>query len=53
MRKAKVLTPEEIEAKRVKSVAQHKEWRRNNPEKQQAIMERFWKKKVAAFNKGY
>jgi len=36
-------TPEQ---KRARSTEKHREWRANNPEKQQAIMQRFWEKKV-------
>jgi len=46
VRKAKVLTPEESEAKRIKSVEWHREWRKNHPKEQQAIMDRYYKKKA-------
>ena len=39
-------TPEQ---KRARSTEKHREWRANNPEKQQAIMQRFWEKKVKQF----
>lgn len=39
-----------VEQKRARATEMHREWRRNNPEKQKAIMERFWAKKVAAYN---
>lgn len=50
-RPRKVKTPEEIaiekEKARLRSNQWHKEWRRNNPDRQALIMERFWKKKAA------
>ena len=36
-------TPEQ---KRARSTEMHKQWRKDNPEKQKAIMERFWAKKA-------
>lgn len=37
-----VLTAEQ----KARSAAWHKNWRETHPEKQQAIMQRFWEKKV-------
>ena len=34
------------EQKRARSTEMHKQWRKDNPEKQKAIMERFWTKKA-------
>lgn len=42
----KIKTPEEIQADKAKKARQHKEWRKNNPEKQQAIWDRFYAKKI-------
>jgi hypothetical protein len=42
-----IKTPEQ---KRARSTEKHREWRKANPQKQQAIMQRFWEKKVAAYN---
>lgn len=41
---------QQILDKKAKSAAWHKQWRDKNPEKQQAIMERFWLKKAAKFS---
>jgi len=41
----RVLTPEQ----KSHSAAWHKNWRDTHPEKQQAIMERFWEKKHKQF----
>jgi len=41
------------EQKRARSTETHREWRKNNPEKQQAIMDRFWAKKVAGMEKAH
>jgi hypothetical protein len=45
-----VKTPEQ---KRAHSAAWHKQWRKDNPEKQQAIMDRFWAKKVAGMQEAH
>lgn len=45
----KTKTPEEVQAKKEKVARQHKEWRQNNPDKQQAIWDRFYAKKAAGF----
>lgn len=39
-------TPEQ---KRARSAELKREWRKANPEKQAAIMQRFWEKKVKQF----
>lgn len=45
--------PKTAEQKRARATETHREWRRNNPEKQKAIMERFWAKKVAGMQGTY
>lgn len=45
---AREKTPEEIRQKREIATAQHREWRRANPDKQKAIMDRFYAKKARA-----
>jgi hypothetical protein len=41
------------EEKRARSTETHREWRKNNPEAQKAIMERYWQKKVAGMQQAY
>jgi len=49
----KVLTPEEVQARKDRSREWHREWRKKNPEAQKAILDRFYAKKAAeAMNKG-
>lgn len=45
----RVLTPEQ----KAHSAAWHKQWREKNPEKQQAIMERFYAKKFKVMQEAY
>jgi len=44
---AKMATNTAID-KKPRDPAYYREWRKKNPDKQKAIMERFWAKKVAA-----
>lgn len=50
---SKQLTPEEIQVRKERSNEWHREWRKKNPEKQKAIMERFWAKKAAEAQQRY
>ncbi|MDQ7094181.1 hypothetical protein REC12_11330 [Desulfosporosinus sp. PR] len=51
MRTKKILTPEEIQAKREKKNRQHKEWRDAHPQEWQKIVERHLLKKAAKLNR--
>jgi len=41
-----------LEQKRARSAELKRAWRRNNPEAQQAIMQRFWEKKCKQIKEG-
>ena len=41
-----VRTPEEVVARKAEVARQKREWRKNNPERQQAILDRFYAKKA-------